>query len=84
MSTQRRKFYGSSNGDSWYLCRARDGQIVVSHEPSIPSGGKSSQMEIGTFLATGNKGPEHQALLQLIAELVDPAHIPTQAQKDRD
>jgi hypothetical protein len=84
MSTQRRKLYSSSNGDAWYLCRDRSGQIVVSHEPNLASGGKSSQIDIGTFLNKGNKGPEHQALLQLIGELVDPDHTPTQAQRDRD
>jgi hypothetical protein len=84
MSTQRRKLYGSSNADKWYLCRDRAGQLVISHEPNSASGGRSSQVDVGTFLTKGNKGPEHQALLQLIGELVDPAHVPTQAQKDRD
>ena len=49
---------------------------MVFHEPNLSSGGKSSQVEIETFLAKGNKGPEHQALLQLIGELVDPAWSP--------
>ena len=76
MSTQRRKLYTSPNGDSWYLCRERSGSIVVAHEPNLSSGGRSSQVELGTFLAKGNKGPEHQALLQLIGELVDPQSRP--------
>jgi hypothetical protein len=76
MTTQRRELYTSSNGDSWYLCRDRAGRIVVSHEPNLPSGEKSSQVELATFLAKGNRGPEHQALLQLIGELVDPAWKP--------
>lgn len=77
MTTQRRQLYASSNGDVWYLCRARSGQIVVSHEPNPASGGKSSQIPVGTFLAEENNGPEHQALLQLIGELVDPAWLPS-------
>jgi hypothetical protein len=84
MTTQRRQLYRSSSGDVWYLCRGRGGQIVVSHEPNRASGGKPSQVEIGTFLTTGNKGPEHRALLQLIGELVDPDHRPRQEQLDRD
>jgi hypothetical protein len=84
MTTRRRKLYSSSNGDVWFLCRDRDGQIVISHEPNFASGGRASQVEIGTFLTKGNKGPEHQALLHLIGELVDPDHIPTPAQLARD
>jgi hypothetical protein len=75
MTTQRRLLYTSSSGDAWYLCRERSGNIVVSHEPNLASGGKSSQIDLGTFLAKGNHGPEHQSLLQLIGELVDPQHI---------
>ena len=76
MTTQRRKLYASRNGDTWFLCRGRGGRLVVLHEPNRPSGGKPSQIDIGTFLAEGNNGPEHQALLHLIGELVDPAHSP--------
>ncbi len=76
MTTQRRKLYTSSSGDSWYLCRGRDGGLVVSHEPNVASGGKSSQVDLGTFLAARNQGPEHGSLRQLIAELVDPEHTP--------
>jgi hypothetical protein len=74
MTTQRRRLYQSSSGDAWYLCRERSGKLVVSHEPNRSSGGKESQVDVGTFLSAENKAPEHQALLQLIAELVDPAH----------
>jgi hypothetical protein len=70
MTTQRRKLYESSNGDCWFLCRSRSGQVVVSHEPNAASGGRSSQIEVREFLAKGNQGPEHQALLQLIGQLV--------------
>jgi hypothetical protein len=74
MSTQQRELYSSSNGDSWYLCREPSGRIMVSHEPNVSSGGKSSLIEVGTFLAKGNNGPEHEALRQLIGELVDGDH----------
>jgi hypothetical protein len=70
MPTQRRKLYESSSGDCWYLCRSRAGQVVVSHEPNVSSGGRPSQIEVRDFLAKGNQGPEHQALLELIGKLV--------------
>jgi hypothetical protein len=81
MTTQRRKLYTSSSGDAWYLCRGRDGEVVVSHEPNRASGGNSSQVDLSRFLAKGNRGPEHQALRQLIAELVDPEHTPDTPQQ---
>lgn len=80
MTTQRRELYTSPNGDRWFLCRGRDGQVVVSHEPNRPSGGRATQVEICDFLAKGNGRPEHQALLQLIGELVDPSHAPNERQ----
>lgn len=83
MATQRRKLYGSSNGDSWFLCRARDGKLVVSHEANEVSGVHSSQVDVGEFLSSG-KGPEQQALLQLIGGLIDAAHLPNQRQLDKD
>jgi hypothetical protein len=78
MTTQRRKLYTSSNGDRWFLCRGRGGKLVVLHEPNRPSGGKPSQIDVGEFLATGNAGPEQEALLHLIGELVDPEHTPSE------
>ena len=71
----RRKLYTSSSGDSWYLCRSRDGSLFVSHEPNAPSGGRPSRVDLSTFLAEGNEGPEHQALRQLIGDLVEPAQL---------
>ena len=75
MTTQRRRLYASPKGDAWFLCRGRGGRLVVLHEPNR-SGAKPTQIDIGTFLAERNNGPEHQALLHLIGELVDPAHSP--------
>ena len=78
MTTQRRLLYESSNGDRWHLCRSRSGQVVVAHEPNVSSGGKASQIEVRDFLAKGNQGPEHEALLQLIGELVPAAASETE------
>ena len=66
----RRELYASANGDSWYLCREGSGRVFVEHEPNLPSGGKSSRIELTAFLLRP-QGPEHQALLHLIGTLVD-------------
>ena len=83
MATQGRKLYTSSSGDSWYLCRGRKGEIVVSHEPNVASGGKSSQIDLVTFLSK-HQGPEHQALMQLIGELVNPDYKPAEQFDDHE
>jgi hypothetical protein len=69
--TERRELYRSPNGDSWYLGREpQNGRAFVIHQPSGPSGGRLSHIELGAFLANDANGPEHQALLRLIATLV--------------
>jgi hypothetical protein len=70
LSSRARILYSSPNGDRWLLCRER-GRIFVRHEPNAPSGGQPSEIEIGTFLSGGPLNPERQALLRLIATLVD-------------
>ena len=70
--TERRELYRSPNGDAWFLGRApMDGRAFVIHQPNGPSGGQLSYIELGAFLAGPANGPEHQALLRLIATLVD-------------
>jgi hypothetical protein len=49
--------------------------MVVSHQPNRASGGKSSEVDLSAFLAKSNQGPEHQALRQLIGELIDSNHL---------
>jgi hypothetical protein len=69
--SDRRELYRSPNGDAWFLGRdPSDGRAVVVHEANRPSGGKVSIIDLGAFLTFGN-GPEQQALLRLIATLVD-------------
>ena len=75
MTIQARTLYTSTSGDTWSLCRSRNGDIVVSHQPNRASGGKPSEVDLSTFLAKGNEGPEHQALRQLIGELIDSNHV---------
>ena len=66
---QRRELYRSApNGDRWSLVRDT---ACIEHEPNASSGGQTTCIEIGNFLARGGHGPEHQALLRLIGSLVE-------------
>ncbi|MHC4047526.1 hypothetical protein [Bradyrhizobium sp. 23AC] len=62
----------SANGDIWRLVRdPQSGGPLVEHQQNANSGGRASLTEIGQFLRAGGNGPEHQALLALIATLVE-------------
>jgi len=62
----------SPNGDRWLLKRdPASGDVFVRHEANVPSGGKRTDIDIGEFLSTGQRNPEHQALLRLIGTLVE-------------
>jgi hypothetical protein len=78
MTIQARTLYTSASGDAWSLCRNRNGDVVVSHQPNRTSGGKSSGIDLGGFLAEANQGPEHQALRQLIGELIESNNVPAE------
>ena len=71
-----RELYSSSNGDRWHLCRNTSGKVFVLHQANIPAGGRTSQIELGDFLARGY-GPEQQALLQMIGSLIELAPAET-------
>ena len=71
MTVQARTLHTSSSGDTWSLFRNRHGHVVVLHQPNTASGGKSSETDLGTFLAHRNQGPEHEALRELIGELIE-------------
>ena len=71
MALETRELYRSSSGDRWRLARDPDsGRVFVLHEANLASGGRTSHIEIGAFLAMGH-GPEHQELLRLIGTLVE-------------
>jgi hypothetical protein len=72
----RREVYRSSNGDVWFLVRNPDGRFYVQHQPNQASGGKSSCLDVATFLATSPQGPQHQAIVSLIGSLVEGEQIP--------
>lgn len=68
---ESRTLYQSSSGDRWRLARdTATGRVFVLHEANLASGGRASEIEIGAFLGTGARGPEHQELLRLIGTLV--------------
>jgi hypothetical protein len=70
--SDRRELYRSPNGDAWFLGREpTSGHAFIIHQPNAPSGGRLSHVELGEFLRQGAKGAEQQALLRLIATLVD-------------
>ena len=73
MSAQKRELYSSPNGDKWFLCAdtAATEIIFIRHEANVPSGGYVTELDIATFLSSGPRNPEHQALLHLIGTLVE-------------
>jgi hypothetical protein len=68
MEKRSREIYVSANGDTWNLVHDPvSHRLYVEHIPNEPSGGKSSQFKVGTFLAENS--PQQAALLRLIATL---------------
>jgi hypothetical protein len=78
MALQSRELYRSApNGDRWSLVwEPASERVYIEHEPNLSSGGRTTHIEIGEFLAHGGRGPEHQALLRLIGTLVAEPHHP--------
>ena len=71
MSVQKRELYSSPNGDKWFLSGdPATGNVFIRHEANIPSGGHVTEMDIATFLSSGQRNPEHQALLKLLGALL--------------
>jgi len=71
MPDHQREIYHSENGDRWLLCRDDDGRVFVLHRANVSSGGTETKSQLEEFLGRGKAGPEHQALVGLIAELID-------------
>lgn len=68
----RRELYRSPQGDCWFLGRdPSSGRAIVIHEEGRPSEGGVKCIDLSVFLARDVNGPEHQALLRLIATLID-------------
>jgi hypothetical protein len=72
MPVDTRELYSSPNGDRWFLCcNPATGRVFIKHEANVPSGGQSTEIDIGAFLSGGPRNPEHQALLRLIGTLIE-------------
>jgi len=70
--SDRRELYRSPTGDTWFLGREpTTGRAFIIHQPDAPTGSRLSHIELGEFLRDNAKGPAQQALLRLIATLVD-------------
>lgn len=70
--SDRRELYRSPTGDTWSLGREpQNGHAFIIHEPNGHAGGIVTPIDLGTFLSSGEEGPEHQALLRLIGTLVE-------------
>lgn len=72
MPVEKRELYSSPNGDRWFIARdPATAHVFVRHEANLPSGGHSTDIDIGAFLSRGPRNPEHQALLRLIGTLAE-------------
>jgi hypothetical protein len=72
MPIRTRQLYESPNGDRWLLAREADSdRVFVRHEANPSSGGHVTDTEVGAFLSRSGHPPEQQALLRLIAGLVE-------------
>ena len=74
MAIHIRQLYESVNGDRWYLVSDPDSErVFVKHQANRPSGGQTTEIEIGSFLNRGPRSPEHRELSRLIGTLAEDA-----------
>ena len=72
MVSKTKELYSSPNGDRWFLAREPDsGRVFVRHIPNMPSGGRTTDIEIGAFLCERSYGPQHMELSRLIETLIE-------------
>jgi hypothetical protein len=72
MTFETKEVYNSPNGDRWLLVRESDAvRVFIRHIPNLPSGGRTSDIELGAFLFERSYGPQHVELLRLIGTLVE-------------
>ncbi len=69
--TDLREFCRSSNGDTWSIGMDRQGSMMVLHRGNQPSGAHEAVTPVGTFLDTGPKGPQHDALVEMLRNTED-------------
>lgn len=72
-----RLIYASANGDRWFLATDHEtGDVFVRHEPNAPSGGRATHINLDEFLGARPRGPQHEALIRLIASLIEDEDTP--------
>ncbi|WP_449181919.1 S1 family peptidase [Trinickia sp. YCB016] len=76
MSEDALEFHRSSNGDRWLLCHGAHKATVVRHVPNAASAGIVSELAVAAFLSSERCGPEHNALVDLLSELISPSGDP--------
>ena len=58
MAVETRELYSSANGDRWFLAHeAVTGRVFIKHEANAPSGGQTTDVDIGEFLRRGGARP---------------------------
>jgi hypothetical protein len=68
---EMRQLYRSASGDRWSLAHEPGSATpFILHEPNLPSGGRTTRLEIATFLARG-EDPEQQELFRLMQTLIE-------------
>jgi hypothetical protein len=75
--TDVREFSRSSNGDTWSVGADRQGSMMVLHRGNLPSGGHETVTPVNAFLNTGPKGPQHEALVAMLADAEDRGAVET-------
>jgi TolB-like protein len=72
MASEIKELYTGPNGDRRLLVReSESGRVLVRHIPNLPSGGKTSDIELGAFLCERSYGPQYTELSRLIGTLVE-------------
>jgi hypothetical protein len=72
MVLETREIYSSPKGDRSLLAREPDsGRVFVRRIPNMPSGGRTTDIELGAFLCERSYGPQHIELLRLIGTLIE-------------
>ena len=67
-----RRIYTSSSGDTWDLVRDDEtGRLSVAHKANLASGGAAANFDLDAFLPRTKGSAENDALLKMIASLVD-------------
>ncbi len=75
--TYVRQFWRSSNGDTWSIGMDRQGSMMVLHRGNPPSGSHETVTPLNAFLNTGPKGPQHEALVAILADAEDRGGVET-------